>query len=156
MPTLQQHAPRAEFAPGAADDERWAHVWFTLITHGWRSLALVPAAPGVPIMALAEGLAASARAYHDGAVQLFDAQDVTPDEVGAVAAAVSSHAAAGERVLLALPSPLVRVPAIPLARAADAALLVVPLGAASARDARRVVAAVGHAHFLGSVTVPER
>ncbi|HEY0777638.1 MAG TPA: hypothetical protein VGD56_06700 [Gemmatirosa sp.] len=147
-------APSAD-APDAYADE-WAHLWFTLERHGWGSLALVPAEPGASAWPLAERLAEAARAYHASPVEVFDAERAGPEDVQAVTGAVGARAAEGARVLLVLASPLVRAPAVPLARAADAALLVVPLGTSAAGEARRTVAAVGQPHFVGSVTVRDR
>lgn len=146
--------PNAEPAAGAA--EEWSRVWFNLSARAWRSLALVPAAPELSALALAERLAECARAYQSDAVRVVDARGAEPGEVAALAAAVAEQSAGHERVLLVLASPLVRAAAIPLARAAEAALLVVPLGMTGVRDARQTVAAVGHTHFVGSVTMRER
>jgi hypothetical protein len=145
-------AARAERAHGAAAEE-WSRIWFNLLGREWRSLALVPAAPGVPALPVAERLLDCAHAYQSGAVRLVDAQGALPGDVAAFDALVADHVAARERVLVVLSSPLAHASAIPLARAADAALLVVPLGEAGVRESRRTVAAVGHARFAGSLTV---
>ena len=163
MMSIESHTRRSG-APDAgecdvnagADAEDWAQLWFTLERHGWGSLALVPAAPGASARRMAERLATAARAYQAHAVEVVDAEDATPEDVQSVIATVAAQAAVGDRVLLVLASPLVRSPAIPLARAADAALLVVPLGTAAVGDARRTVGAVGQPHFMGSITVRDR
>ena len=144
-------APADGEAP--ATTEAWSRLWFTLAAQGWGSLALVPADPEGSALAVARALAAEARAYDDGAVHVLDAEWATAAEVRMAMATVAARVAAGERVLVVLPSPLRSAPAIPLARAADAALLVVPLGEAAVGPARRTVAAVGAAQFLGSVAV---
>lgn len=140
-------------AASAAAAQEWSRVWFDLIGREWWSLALVPAAPDVSALPVAERLLECAYAYQSGPVRLLDAQGATPGEVVAFTETVADCVAARERVLLVLASPLVHAAAIPLARAANAALLVVPLGATAVRDARRAVAAVGHAQFVGSITV---
>ncbi|GJG89210.1 hypothetical protein tb265_43910 [Gemmatimonadetes bacterium T265] len=154
--TFAVSAPDVASSNTGADAEEWSQLWFTLERHGWGSLALIPAAPGASARALAERLAHAARAYQTTAVEVFDAEHAAPEDVQAVVAAVGGRAAVGERVLLVVASPLIRASAIPLARAADAAALVVPLGEVGAADARRTVGAVGHPHFVGSVTVRGR
>lgn len=138
------------------DADEWGQLWFTLERHGWGSLALVPAAPGTSSRRLAERLANAARAYHSGPVEVVDAERVAPEEVQTVVATVRAETVAGTRVLLVLPSPLVRASAIPLTRMADAALLVVALETHTVSEARRTVAAIGAPHFVGSVTVKAR
>lgn len=140
----------------AMDEEAWSQLWFTLERHGWGSLALVPAAPGMSTRALAACLARAARAYEAIPIDVIDAEHAVPEDVQSIIATVASRAAAGARVLITLPSPLVRSPAIPLARTADAALLVVPLEQSAVSEARRTVAAIGGPHFVGSVTVRAR
>lgn len=148
--------PAADMDSARANTEEWAQLWFTLERHGWGSLALVPAAADTSSRRLADGLVDAARAYHTSPVEVIDAEYVAPEDVQAVIAAVRARSGVGARVLIALASPLVRAPAIPLARAADAALLVVPLENSAAGDARRTIAAIGAPHFLGSVTVRPR
>ncbi len=159
MMSIEPH-PRAsgtvDAGTSTVDAGEWAHLWFTLEQHGWGSLALVPADPGTSAWPLAERLAGAARAYQATPVEVIDAEHAAPEDVQQVIGAVGGRAAAGARVLVVLASPLVRAPAIPLARAADAALLVVPLGTGVVGDARRTVAAVGHPHFVGSITVRDR
>lgn len=152
MANLRLNGARA--APRDEDPtEEWSQLWFSLLKQHWSSLALVPAAPNVSTLAQAERLEEWAREYRTGPVHVFDARQAAPGDVAAAVAEVASRASEGERVLLVVSSPLVRPSAIPLARAASAALLVVPLGTTAARDARRTVAAVGRGHFLGSVTL---
>lgn len=150
-------APAApNVGPASGATEEWSRVWFNLSGRAWRSLALVPAAPDdTSALPLAERFAECARAYQSDVVRVVDGRDAEPAEVAALTAALAEQSAGHERVLLVLASPVERAAAIPLARAAEAALLVVPLGVAAVHDARQAVAAVGHAHFLGSVTMRE-
>ncbi len=152
--TFGARAPGVPDASAASDE--WARLWFTLEQHGWGSLALVPAARGASARVLAAHLAQVARDYASTSVDVLDAEDAGPEDVQAVLATMGSQAGTGGRVLVVLASPLERAPAIPLARAADAALLVVPLEASGVGDARRTIGMVGGAHFVGSVTVRAR
>lgn len=154
--SIRLEPPTPRVRANGSEAEEWSRLWFNLMGREWRSLALVPAAPDVSALPVAERFLECAFAYQSGPSCIVDAQGAAPGDVAAYNAMVAEHVLARGRVLLVLSSPLVSASAIPLARAADASLLVVPLGATAVRDARAAVAAVGHAAFLGSVTVRDR
>ena len=60
----------------------------------------------------------------------------------------------GERIFIALRSTTENPTAVPLAKAADAAVLCVELGKTDMRAAERTLEAVGRAKFLGTILVP--
>ncbi len=153
--SVVKSAARAERVDSEAA-EQWSRLWFSISERPWRTLALVPASPNVSALPEAERLLECARAYGTGGVQIIDAQNAAPADVAAVAEQAAECAARGQRVLIVLSSPRVCAPAIPLARGADAAVLVVPLGEAGILEARSAVSAVGHGRFLGSITVRGR
>ncbi len=66
---------------------------------------------------------------------------------------MTSHAASGGLVIVALDSVLSNQAGIPVALAADAALLCVTMGDTELDAARRTVSLVGKDRFVGTVTV---
>lgn len=152
---VQVHAPAPAPAPppaGALDPE-WPQLWFAALQREWSSLVVVPAAAGVPSLFAARAIAEAGRLYRGHAVHLLDATGAGPTAATAVVAAAAELSARGEQSVVAVDWPLANHPAIHVARSADAALLLVPLGTASLADTRRTVDAVGRDRFLGSVTV---
>ena len=153
-------APAAAPAAGTPGDE-WAQLWFAvqqqqgqmMVAQPWNTLVLVPAVPGVSSRAAAQQLVQAARLYESRPVELVDACGATPGAVGQLVADVAERVAAGAWVIVAVDSPLVNRAAIPISNAADAALLVVPLGASTFGAARDTIGMIGRHRFVGSVAV---
>ena len=135
------------------DMDRWAHLWFRLVRHPWTSLALVPGDASTSMLDAARRLAEVASQYQGETVHLLNAQRIGSADLGVAMGALAERALPGSRVLLIVASPLIQPAAIPLARAADGAVLVVRLGQTRTADARRTLACVGQAGFLGSITL---
>lgn len=132
--------------------EAWPSVWFALAKHPWHSLVIVPASPGISSLATARQLAAAAKMFEERPFTLIEAQSIEPASVRDIIGSVNDRVAAGERVLIAVGSPLTDYSAIPIARAADAAVLLVRLTETRGRDANRTIDTIGRSHFLGSIT----
>ena len=143
-------------ARASSPGEEWPPVWFTLVQHEWTSLVLVPAVAGMSTLALARALAAAGRLYEERTVCCLEAEHVPPTAVRKVVQDLRDRSATGERTVVAVSSPLDDHGAVPIARAADAAVLIVPLGDASLKDARKTMAAIGAASFIGAITVSAR
>jgi hypothetical protein len=137
-------------------DKRWQQIWFAAMRRPWSSMALVPARPGTSALFVAEALASVGRLQGDRPVKLLDAEKT---ELPAVAEVGKSLAAIVDRLELAVVAtdcPLSRPSSIAIARLADAAVLMVPLGEARFSEARRVMDLVGRDRFIGAVTLELR
>jgi hypothetical protein len=144
--------PAAEPVPNA----QWQQIWFTALRRPWSSLALVPAGPGDSALFAAEALAAVGRLHGGRAIRLVDAEEAGLTDVADILESLAAIAGREELAVVAAGCPLTEAAAIPIARAADAALLVVPLGDAHFSGARRVVDLVGRDRFIGAVTLQLR
>jgi len=137
--------------PEAPDD--WARLWFSLADRPWRALALVPARDGGTARAMADALARVAASYGGQRVVVLDAARATPPDVPAALRALAERTERGMRVLVAAASPMSHPPSIPLARAADTAVMCVGLGTDELALARRAMEQVGASRFVGSITM---
>lgn len=159
---LHDHTPRARVLttrppqlPHVAGDA-WPAVWFALAKHPWHSLAIVPGSTSLSSLTTARHLADAAKMFEEKPFTLIEAESVSPASVRDIIASFNERVAIGERVLLAVGSPLIDYSAIPIARATDAAVLLVRLTETRGRDANRTIDAVGRSHFLGSITSSPR
>lgn len=154
---IKRKAQAIDDAVGAAvlphvQSEPWDRLWFSLTREPWTTLALVPAQRGGSTLAAVQALAAAGRAYQEDPIFVLDASRVAPTEVGTLLHAFEDRAGGGARMLVATSSPLERAAGIPIARGADAAVLLVRLGHASIADARATIDAIGPSHFIGAIT----
>ena len=131
----------------------WEHLWFTLLQHPWSSLALVPAQKGLDTLAVARVLASVSQAYLDQLALVADATHILPAEVPARQRACRERAEAGGRVIVATSSPMERAACIPMARGADAVVLLVELGSTSLSEARRTLELLGPVRCLGAIAL---
>ena len=150
MSTLMDE--RAARAHDTAADE-WPAVWFTLVEQPWSSLALLPAHPDQSTRRAAERLAEVARDYDERPVHVLSGERLTPEAGRELVHRIAELVAQGDRVLVALGSPLTDVGAIPIARAADASVLLVPLNVGRAAAAQRTLSLVGEQRFIGAIVV---
>jgi hypothetical protein len=146
-------APATSGTPSQSDLGYWEQVWFTLVKQQWTSLAIVPTHPQKSALGAARALAEVGRPYQVEPVDVLDAEQLVPGDVPAALGALLAETEARARVLIAVRSPLDHAAAIPLVRAADAAVLLVHLGESELSRARRTIACIGAAHFVGSITV---
>ena len=136
-----------------SDDTQWPTVWFAIAQYPWSSLVLVPADEHTSVLPLARALVEAARMYEERPVCIIEAENAAPSDVRAITADVRDYASKGQRIIVAVRSPLVSHPATPIARACDSAILLVPLGPTKLAAARQVIAIVGHTSFLGAFTI---
>jgi hypothetical protein len=133
---------------------QWPGVWFALSEHEWSSLVVVPAHPEVSTSSSVRAIVAAARLYEMRTVNVLDADDIANSAVRDIIAHIAERSRAGELTIVALPSPIRNPSAVPIARAADAAVLLVPLGKAEFADSRRAIDLVGRSRFIGSISLP--
>ncbi len=148
-----------EFPETAVDDPAPAELrrarqqlWVAISEKPWTSLAVVPAVPGASAESVARALANVGGEYHGRPIELVDARGLRFDGARALVERVAGVSERHALVAL-LDSPLESQPALLVARAASAALLVVPVGVARLADARKTVDSVGRAGFIGAVTL---
>ncbi|MCC6241739.1 MAG: hypothetical protein IT353_02810 [Gemmatimonadaceae bacterium] len=131
----------------------WGHTWFTLLQSRWTSLALVPAEPGESTVFAAKALADVGRLYQFEPIQVINAGDVASGNLQGVLGTIEQFNGSPARLLVSVSSPLTHDAAIPAARAADAAVLVVTMGQSSLETARRTIDCIGASHFIGAVVL---
>ncbi len=136
-----------------AGPEDWPPVWFAFAQHRWSSMVLVPAHPGISVLAVARALADAGRTYDEGSLSLIEAERVPPSRVQGIIGELRDRSALDQRTIVAVASPLEDNSAVPIIRGCDVGVLVVPLGDTSLAAARRTLAVVGRGAFLGAITV---
>jgi hypothetical protein len=136
-----------------AGPEDWPPVWFAFAQHRWTSLVLVPAHPNVSVLAFARALASAGRAYDEPTLGLIEAERLPPSRIPGVLADIEARTSLEQRTIIAVASPLEDNSAVPIIRACDGAVMVVPLGDTPMALARRTLAVVGRGAFLGAITV---
>ena len=134
----------------------WQQLWFNVLQRDWSSLVIVPAQPNVSVLPAARALVAVGRLYHQRPVHLIEAEAAEPAATGFIISSATHRVAAGEQVVIAVDSPLSQPVAIPISRAADAALLLVPLGRTRLAWARKTLDCIGRERFIGSITVGDQ
>jgi hypothetical protein len=149
----ERPARNARHSSHAAHSSQWPEVWFALAEHQWSSLVVIPAHSETSVSSAVRAIVAAARLYDDRTINVLDADDVAVSAVRDIIAYIGDRGRAGELSIIALPSPLRNHSAVPIARAADAAVLLVPLGKAVFADSRRAIEMVGRQHFIGGINM---
>jgi hypothetical protein len=129
-------------------------LWFAALRRDWSSLAVLPAHPEGSADGVAQALAKVARLHKDEGVKLISARGADLSATSRLIIDMTTHVATGGLCILVLDSVLTNPAGIPLALAADAALLCVELGEADTDSARRTVDLIGASRFVGAVTTP--
>ena len=133
----------------------WQQVWFDLRKRPFHTLAVVPVDEAGTSLYVANALHEVGRVFEGHGLAVVDATRLTLGAARELLITLDPGPGGGSR-LVAVDSPLYRPAAMPLATAADAALLVVTLGQTPVPEARKVVELVGRHRFLGTVAVPRR
>lgn len=133
----------------------WEQLWFSLTRGEWASLAIVPVTRGPQAIGVARALADAGQRFQADTVDVVDAGQIAPRDVAEIVRTIEGAETSGRRVLIALGAPLTNPAAIPVARAVDAAVLLVSLGQSQLKRARQTMASVGSEHFAGSIAVVE-
>ena len=156
---------KVEDAP--AEDTAWAGIpslslqqlWFSIQRREWSSLVAVPADRDMPVMDFVKPLYDVGRLAMGDNLRLVDAREVkltrtAPLIVEMTGAGRGPGRKGGERVLVVIDSVLSHPSGVPVALAADAALLCVEMGKTSLTAARETLQIVGAQRFLGCITLP--
>jgi hypothetical protein len=134
----------------------WQRLWMSIWRKGrpWRSLALVPAGPGVPgkkLMQIAVTLANAGSLYVKRPIHVADATGmVMHQQIESFCDELARYVSDTEHMVVALPALSDNGASLALAKAADCALLCIVRGEMLSADARKTVSQVGARHFLGS------
>jgi hypothetical protein len=137
----------------AADWQRlWISIWGK--KRPWRSLAIVPAGPGVApstITQIGITLANAGSLYVTTPIHVADASGIVhPQQVNPFSNELARYLDTPALVVLVLPALRENPNSLALARAADCALLCIVRGEMANADAKKTVAQIGAPHFIGS------
>ncbi|MET0387793.1 MAG: hypothetical protein ABW321_17610 [Polyangiales bacterium] len=140
---------------GPWQEQGWQDLWFStqVVARPWRTLAILPASPGLHpdlVTQIAIALARAGMTHGGEPIHVADASRVTQADLGSFSQEVVSCTRNLSRVLIALAPIDINPTTVALAQASDAALLCVLRGLTQVRHARRTVREVGKRHFVGS------
>jgi hypothetical protein len=130
---------------------RYEHIWVALLERPWKSLAVVPATPGLHASAVARGVAQVGSDYLGTGVLFVSAEGA---RLGGSRKLLDSLVeCAPFSTMISTDPPLESEAALLLARNVDAVLLLVPLGRARLGDVRQALEQIGRQRVLGAVSV---
>src|SRR5262249_61973622 len=135
------------------NDPVWQRIWLAIQSKEWRSLAIVPASQGLGTLEPAQALVDVGWQHRGLPIGLADLRNVTLPYIDSVIDEVRGHIYSGERVLIALRSVFENPATVPIAQAADAALLCISLGRTKIAGAEETLEQVGKGRFFGSIVV---
>jgi len=150
--TLSRTEPSVQ-AKELWNDPSWQRIWLAIQSKEWRSLAIVPASRGLATLEVAQALVDVGWQHRGLPIGLADLRNVTLPYIDSVIDEVRAHVFSGERVLIALRSIFENPATVPIAQAADRALLCIGLGVTSVTGAEDSIEQIGHSRFLGSIIV---
>lgn len=139
-----------------AHGKAWEQLWLGALASEWRSLVLVPADAEASSLGAAEALRHTAARYAQRPVHLIDATRAHASDVAGMLETIAGAISGEGQAIVAVASPIAHPAAIAIARAADAALLVVALGTTHFEAARRTLALIGRERFIGGVALRSR
>ena len=128
-------------------------LWFATLKKDWNSLVVIPAHPGGAATSVARALAQVAAVHKDQPIKLISGEGADLQNASRLIIDMTTHVASGGLVILVLESIVSNPAGIPVALAADAALLCVQLGETDFDSAERTVALLGESRFVGAVTL---
>jgi hypothetical protein len=143
----QSAIPAAELP--ATDIQR---LWFATLKKEWNSLAVLPAHPGGTASHIGKALAKVASLQKDSSIKLISAEGTDLAGASRLIIEMTSHVAQGGLAIVVLDSVISNPAGIPVALAADAALLCVQLGQSDIDSGKRTLELLGEAKFVGAVT----
>lgn len=145
--------PEVHEARPIAADLRCERLWLTLRGGDWTSLALVPTAPGVTTIEVAEALRSVAQADAARQPRTVNATGADVSRTQAILQEMGAAALAGERLLISTDFPLASASALRLMNNASRVVLVVQVGRSRLKAVRSVADAVSPARLAGSVLI---
>ncbi|RYZ35379.1 MAG: hypothetical protein EOO71_35685 [Myxococcaceae bacterium] len=149
-PSSPEETPPASAVPSA----ELSRLWFALDRRAWSFLTVVPAHPGAPALDAAQALMEAGSPYPEPPLRLVDATGIEPAGAPRLVQEVRRRVEQGERVIVVIDSLITHPASLPLALAADTALLCITLGETDFGSAEKTLRLVGADRFAGSVTFP--
>jgi len=137
---------------GSWDRTDWQRMWLRTQVRDWRTLALVPGDDQTSTYAVAN-LIARLGFEHGESIQVADTRELRLKYVAAYLEGTRWDATQGDRIIFATRSASSNLATVPIARAADCAILCVSLGTTSLDEVRGTIEQIGRKHFLGSFLV---
>ena len=133
-------------------------LWFAIQRHPWTSLAVVPADEETSVEAFARPLHEVGRLVLGDRLRLLDVRTLKLEETASIILEMTGaqSTAARPRFLVQLDSVLSQPSGVPVALAADGAVLCVELGKTRLEQARRTLEILGRSRFLGCIVLPSR
>ena len=128
-------------------------LWFATLKKDWSSLVVLPAHPGGAATSVARALAQVASLHKDNPIKLISGEGADLQNASRLIIDMTTHVAAGGLVIVVLESVVSNPAGIPVALAADAALLCIQLGETDFESAERTVELIGDSRFVGAVTL---
>jgi hypothetical protein len=147
-------AEPARPAPSPGPSPELQRLWFALERKAWSFLTLVPAHPGAPALEAAQSLLEAGSPYPEPPLRLVDATGIEAAGAPPLVKEVRGRIAQGERVIVVIDSLVTHPASLPLALAADVAVLCVALGESDFGSAQKTLDLVGRERFAGSVILP--
>ncbi|WP_233576986.1 hypothetical protein [Citreicoccus inhibens] len=146
--------PADSSAPSPGPSPELQRLWFALERRPWSFLTVIPAHPGAPALDAAHALLEAGSPYPEPPLRLVDATGIEPAGAPRLVTEIRHRIAQGERIIVVIDSLMTHPASLPLALAADAALLCVTLGESDFGSAQKTLDLVGRERFVGSVTFP--
>jgi hypothetical protein len=163
-------APQPSAAAVVAPPRDMQELWFATRRREWNTLCVVPAAPGLSALPVAEALAKVGQLIRGHPVRVINAEGVDLSQIAQLAAEMTGQAKPstvwtsvasrrpsavpdGSPVIIALESVVGNPLALPVALVADAILLCVELGQTGVENARHTIHLLGRERLLGTVLV---
>jgi hypothetical protein len=148
---------RRDGEPSAGDDGSWdcadwQRMWLRLQAQEWRALAFVPGDDQTSTFAVAN-LVARLALDRGESIRVADLRALRPKHLEAFLEGTRWEATHGTRIVFANGPVSTNLTTVPVARAADFAILCVSLGSTSLRSIKATIEEIGREHFLGSLLV---
>lgn len=128
-------------------------LWFACMRKEWSSLVVIPAASGQSANRVARALVDVGTLLRVAQVKLIQAEGMNLGATSRLIVEMTTQVGDGGLAVVSIDPVLDNQAGIPVALAADAALLCVRLGETDLSAARRTVEMIGRDRFLGAVTL---
>jgi hypothetical protein len=138
--------------PAGPIDAAWQRIWLRAQGREWVSLALIGSSTHSPDATMrVAGMLARISEELGHPLVVLDARNVELRTMASIQARMRSLAARGTRAITVLPLPMYNPITVPIAQAADAAMLCVFLGESRVTNSQQTIEQIGRDRFLGTV-----
>jgi hypothetical protein len=157
QPTVAQSAVRSNSVPVPAASAgpiaaAWQRIWLRAQGRDWGSMALIGSSQRSPEATMrVAGMLARISDELGHPLVVLDGRSVELRTMASIQARMRSLAARGTRAISVLQLPLYNPITVPIAQAADAAMLCVFIGESSAVSSEQTIEQIGRDRFLGTV-----